>query len=144
MFVVFRDALHQIWRAYEKGDVAEAVRLFRFQADHGVSGLLSPALEFRKGKPTLTLPLRSLHDFMFMETALVIAGGSQVMRCAECGTVFVTGSGTGRRGTSLYCYNRCRVAAQRSRKSTPASEVAMGDEEKLKKLAAGVRGPARE
>jgi hypothetical protein len=98
------------------------------------------------GKPVLMLPIAFPYAFMLMETALVITGGSQVMRCAECGTVFITGSGTGRRGTSLYCSNRCRVAAQRSRKSTPASSSGdvMTDEEKLDKIALGVRGAARE
>src|SRR6476620_6083466 len=32
-----------------------------------------------------------------------MTGGSQVMRCAKCGNIFVTGSGTGRGGTSVYC-----------------------------------------
>jgi hypothetical protein len=145
LFIDVRESLHHIWQSYETGDVNGAVKLFRDRAD-GIVSNLYPDIEFRDGKPALTLPISTLYGFMLMETALVITGGSQVMRCAECGTVFITGSGTGRRGTSLYCSNRCRVAAQRSRKTTPASSAqdVMTDEEKLEKIAAGVRGTVRE
>ena len=116
MLIEMRQSLDVIWEAYEAGNVTEAVELFR---EHPVQGPLtgiSPDIEFRTGKPTLTLPINSPYGFMLMETALVITGGSQVTRCSKCGTIIVTGSGTGRRGTSRYCSNRCRVAAQRSRK----------------------------
>jgi len=122
LLIEIRESLHRIWTAYETGNVNDAVKLFRDRAD-GIVSNLYPDLEFREGKPALTIPISSPYGFMLMETALVITGGSQVMRCAECGTVFITGSGTGRRGTSLYCSNRCRVAAQRSRKSTPAASA---------------------
>jgi hypothetical protein len=115
-----RDELGEIWSAYEEGELNKAVDSFRGLAIDDLSGL-QPDIEFRDGKPALTLPISTLYGFMLMETALVITGGSKVMRCAECGTIFITGSGTGRRGTSLYCTNRCRVAAQRSRESTSAS-----------------------
>jgi len=137
--------IRHIWNAYETGTIPDAVDAFRRQVDDTFASL-TPSLELRGGSPVLTLPVSSPFAFMLMETALVITGGSQVMRCAKCGTIFVTGSGTGRRGSSLYCSNRCRVAAQRSRTSTPTSsaEDVMTDEEKLEKIAAGVRGTPRE
>jgi hypothetical protein len=116
MLIEMRHSLDVIWEAYEAGNVTEAVELFREHPVQGPVTGISPDIEFRTGKPTLTLPVNSPYGFMLMETALVITGGSQVTRCSKCGTIFVTGSGTGRRGTSLYCSNRCRVAAQRSRK----------------------------
>jgi hypothetical protein len=139
MFVHHRNVIHAIWRSYENGDLHTAVMLFRDASD--IIESLSPDLELRNGKPALTLPIRSLYNFMLMETALVITGGSQVMRCSKCGTIFVTGSGTGRRGSSLYCSNRCRVAAQRSRMAEPTSfaEPVMTDLEKLENIAAAVR-----
>jgi hypothetical protein len=144
-FINDREWMHKIWSAYESGDVQKAADLFRVITG-GSGGHLSPDLEFRNGKLSLMLPILTLYDFMLMETALVLTGGSQVSRCSECSTIFVTGSGTGRRGTSRYCSNRCRVAAQRSRKSTPASstEDLMTDEEKLEKIAEGVRRTLRE
>jgi hypothetical protein len=140
VLIAIRQTLDEIWEAYEAGNVTDAVELFR---DHPVRGLItgiSPDFEFRNGKPTLSLPINSPYGFMLMETALVITGGSQVTRCSQCGTILVTGSGTGRRGTARYCSNRCRVAAQRSRKV----EDVMTDEEKLQNIAAAVRGTVTE
>jgi hypothetical protein len=147
----------KIWEFYRSGNIAEAVNAFRrhmpeavdtFRADLDsplAGAAMTPDIEFRSGKPTLLLPTISLNSFMLMETALVITGGSQVMRCAECATVFVTGSGTGRRGTSRYCSNRCRVAAQRSRKVNAESSVDdLTDDEKLQRIAQSVRGAVTE
>jgi hypothetical protein len=117
MLIEMRQSLDVIWEAYERGNVDEAVELFRQHPVQGPLTGVSPDIEFRNGKPTLMFPVNSPYGFMLMETALVITGGSQVTRCSQCGTVYVTGSGTGRRGTSLYCSNRCRVNAQRSRKA---------------------------
>jgi hypothetical protein len=136
MLIEMRQSLDVIWEAYERGNVDEAVELFRQHPVQGPLTGVSPDIEFRDGKPTLMFPVNSPYGFMLMETALVITGGSQVMRCSQCGTILVTGSGTGRRGTSRYCSNRCRVAAQRSRKV----EDVMTDEEKLQSIAAAVRG----
>jgi hypothetical protein len=145
LLIQIRESLHRIWKEYETGNINDAVETFRNNALPEISNVY-PDIEFRNGKPTLTLPIATPYGFMLMETALVMTGGSQVARCSKCGTIYVTGSGTGRRGTALYCSNRCRVAAQRSRKSTPASsaEDVMTDEEKLEKIAAGVRGAVRE
>jgi hypothetical protein len=129
LLIEIRQSLEMIWQAYEVGNVTKAVELFREHPEQGPLTGISPDIEFRGGKPALMLPVNSPLGFMLMETALVMTGGSQVMRCAKCGTIFVTGSGTGRRGTSIYCSNRCRVAAQRTKpeisqarpRSVPAS-----------------------
>ena len=113
--IEIRESLDMIWQAYEAGNVTKAVELFREHPKRGPLTGISPDIEFRGGKPALMLPVNSPLGFMLMETALVMTGGSQVMRCARCGTIFVTGSGTGRRGTSIYCSNRCRVGAQRAK-----------------------------
>ena len=128
LLIEIRESLGRIWEAYEAGNLTEAVKAFRDNAMPQISTVY-PDIEFRGGRPTLTLPIGAPYGFMLMETALVMTGGSQVMRCAKCGTIFVTGSGTGRRGTSVYCSNRCRVAAQRAKpevsqarpRSVPAS-----------------------
>lgn len=130
-----RAELGEIWNAYGAGDLDEAVTRFRdaagqvikwqtatgdprsYQAKNlsAVSGI-QPDMRFHDGRPVLALPISTLYGFMLMETGLVITGGSQVMRCEHCGAIFVTGTGTGRRNTSRYCSNRCRVAAQRDSK----------------------------
>lgn len=37
--------------------------------------------------------------------------------CQNCGKAFLTGHGTGRRNSSMYCSNACRVMAHRKRKA---------------------------
>jgi hypothetical protein len=107
-----QEDLQEVWDGYAGGNINEAVEEVRVRADQVVSGL-RPDIQLRDGAPVLTLPISTLYGFMLMETALVITGGAQVMRCDNCSIIFVTGQGTGRRNTAKYCSNRCRVAAQR-------------------------------
>ena len=108
-----RSHLATALRTYEGGDLSTARSWFRRLAKIQLASL-RPDIVMRDGGLALTLPIDTLFGFMLMETALIMTGGSQVMRCAHCGTIFISGSGTGRRNTALYCTNRCRVAAQRA------------------------------
>jgi hypothetical protein len=110
-----RQALKGILDLHAGGNTTDAVADFQCLTSMRMSGL-QPRIEMRGERPALMLPINSLFGFMLMETALIITGGFAVLRCAHCGKVFVTGSGTGRRKSSKWCSNRCRVAAQRARK----------------------------
>src|SRR5215211_1827187 len=107
--LMWRD-LHNVWDAYAHGKLDRAVSAFKAVSSH-ITVDLYPDIQLRDGFATLTLPVTSLLGFMMMETALVLTGGAEVKRCEKCGVIFVTGPGTGRRGTAMYCSNRCRVAA---------------------------------
>jgi hypothetical protein len=119
LVLIAQEGFQEIWDTYRTGTAAEVVESFRGWTPRVIPSI-EPDFDLRDGKPTLSLPTTSLYAFMLLETALVITGGSRVTRCAQCAAILVTGSGTGRRGTSLYCSNRCRVAAQRSRSVTPS------------------------
>jgi hypothetical protein len=43
--------------------------------------------------------------------------GSQLLRCERCSTPFVVGSRTGRRTSSKWCSNACKVAAYQERQA---------------------------
>jgi len=115
---IHRDFFGRLWNKIANGDLSSATEQFQRRKRPGAirdMHLMSPDIAFRNGRPSLSISIEGLTDFMLMETALVITGGGQVMRCQHCNTIFNTGPGTGRRNTALYCKNRCRVAAQRAR-----------------------------
>ncbi len=113
-----------VWRRIASGNLKAAVAKFRSMMSQEFFPSINLDMNFRDNKPVLSLPITSLAGFMLMETALVLTGGGQVMRCEQCGIIFNTGSGTGRRNTAMYCANRCRVAAQRLRKLNSVKKTA--------------------
>ncbi len=115
-----RETLRDIWTPFEKGNVDEAVEAFDFFQGNNFTGDLSVEMRFHGGYPALMLNIAGLYTFMLMETALVMTGNCQIIRCVHCNNIFQTGSGTGRRSSASYCSNKCRVAAQRARKKPPA------------------------
>lgn len=65
--------------------------------------------------PRLTLVASDLIAFMLMEIAAVAEAGAQMMACDHCGTLFLTGSRTGRRSTARFCRDLCRTRALRAK-----------------------------
>jgi hypothetical protein len=78
---------------------------------------LQPTIQLAgpRGIPRLLLKSESLLGFMLMETAMVVANGARLAECEQCGTLFLTGTLTGRRSHARFCSDRCRVAAMRAR-----------------------------
>jgi hypothetical protein len=109
---VMRKAFEKIVDWYEAGD-ERAISVLR--PDRSL-GDLRPVLVKSRGRnpPTLALYARNLLGFMCLELGALVAGNTKVLRCINCGTIFVAGSGTGRKRTAHYCSNRCRVAYQRA------------------------------
>lgn len=78
--------------------------------------LLKPFLDFSKdGLSARSLQPRTLQGFMIMEILFAAAKGARLACCEYCTTAFFTGSMTGRRSSSKYCRDRCRVAGNRKR-----------------------------
>lgn len=67
------------------------------------------------GTSRVTLRAGSLRSLMLCEVALAMEQGTKRVQCGSCGKVFLTGELTGRRNTSIYCSDRCRVAGMRAR-----------------------------
>lgn len=69
-----------------------------------------------EGRGQLVVRVKSLRGFMTMEIALAHEAGAEPRECQHCGKVFLVGPLTGRRASSLFCSNSCRVMAHRARK----------------------------
>jgi hypothetical protein len=69
------------------------------------------------GAPHVILQGKSLLGYMLMEVANVAAYGARLAACEKCGAAFLTGKMTWRRAHSVYCSDRCRMAALRARKA---------------------------
>ena len=72
----------------------------RLQADGNVAVVFVPS---------------SLIQFLWLQFALYAASDAKLLRCEQCGTPFLVGTGTGRRETAKFCSNACKVAAFRTR-----------------------------
>lgn len=79
---------------------------------------LTPRLEFagHGGELVFTLRPTSLYGLMIMEAVLIAAANILLHSCLNCGTLFISGSGTRRRSRAQYCSDKCRVAANRAKK----------------------------
>ncbi len=67
---------------------------------------LRPAFDEQSRR--LVLRVGSLRDFMAMEIVLAAVAGARLGRCRSCGSIFLTGLGTGGRSTRKFCGDRCR------------------------------------
>jgi hypothetical protein len=70
-----------------------------------------------QGTPRMLLKTKTLRSFMLMEMAMIVAHGAMAHKCDKCGTIFLTGQLTWRRSTARFCSDRCRVAANRAKKT---------------------------
>jgi hypothetical protein len=73
-----------------------------------------PLLDGRR----LSFELASLHGLMLREIVMVVEKDARLATCQHCRLTFLTGPTTGRRSHSVYCSDRCRVAAMRARNAT--------------------------
>jgi hypothetical protein len=68
-----------------------------------------------EGRPQMVFAPLDLIQAMWLQLAEAACAGSQLLRCERCSQPFVVGPGTGRRGTSKWCSNACKVAAYQER-----------------------------
>lgn len=116
-------AVKDLFKSYTEGNVANLLETFDNIAKRRL-GKITPRLSWSGANPSLTLVPDSLIAFMTLEATMIMAGGARMMKCHRCGSLFLSGSNTGRRSTAYYCSNRCRVGAQReSHRHLVAEEV---------------------
>ena len=70
-----------------------------------------------EGRPQMVFAPLDLIQAMWFQLAEAACRGSQLLRCERCSTPFVVGSGTGRRSSSKWCSNACKVAAYQERQA---------------------------
>lgn len=70
------------------------------------------------GSNHLMVEPESLLDLMMMEAVFAVEVGTKLARCARCSKAYLFGPMTGRRSHSVYCSDRCRVAAMRTRNAS--------------------------
>jgi hypothetical protein len=118
-----RHLLEQLIKLFDV-DPAGAIGHFQKIASLHIASL-KPGLVLRPGsdKPTLSLTPRTLLGYMFLEAGLIMSGSNRIATCPWDGVPFLAGTYKGKRTTAVYCSNRCRVAAQRARKSQMVAEA---------------------
>lgn len=84
-----------------------------------LDGGLGPQVKTTEdGRPLLALNLRDLRTGIALQALRSLtapAAGLETRQCAQCGTYFEIGPGTGRRSTSKFCSPRCQGAYRYAR-----------------------------
>jgi hypothetical protein len=81
--------------------------LLRLFAEAGI-GRLTTELRLIDGAFAIVLVPTSLLQAMWVQFAQVVVSGAAIASCEQCGAIFPTGSGTGRRSTRRFCSDACR------------------------------------
>jgi hypothetical protein len=66
-------------------------------------------------RPEMVFAPSGLLQAMWLQFGLFACSGAQLLRCERCNEPFVVGPRTGRRSTSKFCSNACKVAAFKER-----------------------------
>ena len=100
-------------KLWEAGDLSTLTEMFN-------RGWAQTRTEMRPradGKVELVFVPNSLIRFIWLQFALFAAGSAKLLRCKRCAEPMIVGTGTGRRDTSTFCSNACKVAAFREKHS---------------------------
>jgi len=73
-------------------------------------GQLTTQLRLIDGAFAIVLVPFSLKQAMWVQFAQVAVSGAAIASCEQCGSLFTTGTGTGRRNTARFCSDTCRKA----------------------------------
>jgi hypothetical protein len=102
---------------FERGNKSELVRRWNLSDE---TALVRPELRVtQEGRLDLVFAPPDLMQAMWLQFALYACSEAKLFRCARCKQPFIVGSGTGRRSTSKWCSNACKVAAFKERKAQP-------------------------
>jgi hypothetical protein len=94
---------------FEKGDNSALVK--RWNATDNVALIHSELRVGPEGRLQMVFVPPDLLHALWLQFALHACSEAKLFRCERCNKAFVVGSGTGRRSTSIWCSNACKVAA---------------------------------
>jgi hypothetical protein len=113
---------HQAMRGavdlFNSGDVSKLAEIWN--ASHGFPVIRTELRVKDDGGLEMVLAPPSLINALWFQFAQFACSGSQLLRCERCSTPFVVGSKTGRRSSSKWCSNACKVAAYQERQKETA------------------------
>jgi hypothetical protein len=115
--LVHHSRMQSALQLFERGDHAEFTE--RWNHSQGLGWLrvdLRCDLDGQFGMVFVPPDLIRAMWFQFVKFA---CSGAQLFRCERCNNPFPVGTGTGRRNTSKYCSNACKVAAFKIRSPSP-------------------------
>jgi hypothetical protein len=99
-------AMREAIAALKADDRKMLLHLF---AEAGI-GRLTTELRLIDGAFAIVLVPTSLLQAMWIQFAQVVVSGAAIASCEQCGAIFPTGTGTGRRNTARFCSDSCRKA----------------------------------
>jgi hypothetical protein len=74
------------------------------------------------GCPRVLSKYDTLKEILFMEIVSASELGARLTYCSNCYDAYLTGPQTGRKSHSVYCSDKCRVAAMRKRNAAKAEK----------------------
>jgi hypothetical protein len=102
---------------FEKGDNSALVKPW-----NSMDGAPLIRTELRvgpEGRLKMVFVPPALLQALWLQLALHACSDAKLFRCERCNDLFIVGSGTGRRSTSKWCSNACKVAAFKERQARP-------------------------
>lgn len=112
-------ALHREFRRavdlYRHGDLAGVANYWN--STHWPASIRT-GLRVEHGKIEMMFEPPGLIQAMWLQFAFKVCADTKLLRCERCGTPFAVGTGTGRRKTSKFCSNACKVAAFKRRRAS--------------------------
>ena len=100
--------------AFERGDLSEIMNICNV-----TESVVSTRLQLRRdagGKLKLHYEPPNLLGAMWLQFAQLVCDGGRLHRCERCAAPIAVGPGTGRRNTSQWCGNACKVAVYKTTK----------------------------
>jgi hypothetical protein len=98
---------------FEKGDNSALVK--RWNSMDGAPLIRTELHVGPEGRLQMVLVPPDLLQALWLQFALHACSDAKLFRCERCNNFFAVGLGTGRRSTSKWCSNACKVAAFKER-----------------------------
>jgi hypothetical protein len=105
--------VRRAFKAFEQNDPRELIKCINMRRFAGATAVRLQ--QVAHGGIGVAFVPQSLIQAIWLQFALHASSGAQLVRCERCGTPFTVGTHTGRRNTSKYCSNACKVAAFKKR-----------------------------
>lgn len=102
---------------FEKGDNSALTK--RWNSMDGAPLIRTELRVGLEGRLQMVLVPPALLQALWLQFALHACSAAKLFRCERCNDLFVVGSGTGRRSTSKWCSNACKVAAFKEKQARP-------------------------